>query len=221
MSKYLSDDSILGKVLRQCVPEEELYKSYCQKELWTPYEFAALMGGLSPPRCQAILEGTATDITPEELKKIKISNQVLKKLFRRKVTEKKSETLKKDAVMTAWRFIKLAVLEEIPFRFGFFKHLPPYLMEIYLEFQPADVALRTSPTWSKRYHFALYKRRAEELLADNPRLTAREIYRRTKGVRDTFVNASGYRVSYAKRTITESWHPKIQKSPRGRPRKTS
>jgi hypothetical protein len=91
-------------------------------------------------------------------------------------------------------------------------------MELYFEFEPTRTALRVASKRSRAYHMAYYLKHAEELLKEQPDLTPIQIYRhpRMENV-ERHIRELGGR--YKKRTIVESWLPKVIDLKRGRPPK--
>lgn len=101
----------------------------------------------------------------------------------------------------------------------FFEHLPLTLKELYFEFQPINSALRTAPRYSRAYHEAYYLDHARRHIDGiRPKPSPTEIYNdpHMQNVQRYIRELGG---NYKKRTIVESWLPKIQKHPRGRPKK--
>jgi len=214
--------STLNEVLKQSLSEERLYRSYFHQEFWTVEEFAALMAGLTPEKYRAILDGKLPP-TPKDMDRCSQANKLGLKFA--KMTQappyEKGVLVDQEVAMTPWRFLRWVALNTIPMRVGFFKRLPFYLMETYLKFQPADVILSTQSKLSREYHRALYLQKAEQLLEEEPDLTPTEIYRdpRMKGIQQSFVDHGGKHISYKRRTIIESWLPKLIKRAVGRPKK--
>lgn len=212
---------ILETILKQAMTEEELYQSYFRKECWSVEEFMCLMVGITPKRYNNVLEGNSAT-SPTDMKKCSKANSLAQHLLQlaREQPRAKYLHLNLNLTMTAWKFIRLIAMNEIPLRFGFFKNLPLNLKEIYLEFQPINVILRIKSKFAEEYHRAFYKHEVEWLLEINPDLTPKEIYSHPHmlEVRKAFKDRAGKHVHYANRTI-KAWIAKVKKSGVGRPKK--
>jgi hypothetical protein len=91
-------------------------------------------------------------------------------------------------------------------------------MELFFEFMPTNLALRTASKHSRDYHEALYLQHAEKLREEVSGISPSEIYRhpRMENIERYIRQLGG---NYKKRTILESWLPKIIDSSIGRPKK--
>lgn len=211
--------------------EERIYQSYFNRDFWTIDEFSALIAGLTPENYKNGTKGTATvsDLIFSERMAFanKIFGQFLDDLEKSPsvfLDEVKKTPNQKEFIITenfgflsCWKFIKWIALNDIPMKRRFFEALPLILKELYVEFQPFAVALRTKSYYSRAYHEALYLEHAKVLL-DESTLTPKELYDhpRMQNVLRTIRGLEGH---YTKRTILESWLPKVIECKRGRPRK--
>ncbi len=202
--------------------EESLYKAHFSRNIWTIREFCALMGGISPERHHKILFDKSEIGTELDFKRISSANKIWEKFLDCwediYLTEKISR-VDGEFYMTPWKFIKWVSMNDIPMKVKFFEALPQYLMEIYLEFQPSNAPLRNKPKYSRDYHEALYLRNARELISKSPRrLTYQEIYSHPY-MQSILRQIRSLGHNYKKRTITESWLPKLEERKKGRPKK--
>lgn len=215
--------SRLWETLKLEPSEEEVYKSCCNQDLWTLDEFCALMVGLTPKRLSDIGKKQGELPNPKELRQaiqaLNLSTRLLAEV--QKDGKDGLRLIKNEFYMSSWRYIKWVSLNEIPINNKFFENMPLILMELFFEFRPINVALRTKSKYCREYHEALYLRHAEELIKNTPkRLTRKEIYKhpRMQNVLHDLKDHAGSPVRYRKRTITDSWLKKIDKQPRGRPK---
>lgn len=216
----------LAERLRQAMLpplEEEIYLAAIRQALWSIDQFAALMGGLTPENYKNGTKGS-TQITDDQFIK---REAYATKVFSQFLDYMEETSAVRDFVisdehmfMSSWKFIKWIAENNIPMKKRFYTTLPLALKELYIEFQPISTALRTQPHYSRAYHEALYLQHAEELLEEFPSLTPKEIYQnpRMENVLRSLRSKNGH---YKKRTILESWLPKLMKRERGRPKKPS
>lgn len=220
-SRPIDTRTFAEKILGVPPSEEIIYHSAMQQKLWTIDEFAALMGGLTPENYKAGNKGTS-NITDELFAKRETDAT---KIFSRFLEDMEKAEMSRDFILTdknmymsSWRFIKWVAINDIPMKKRFFNALPFELKELYFEFQPISVALRTQSPHSRAYHEALYLEHAQKLLDKLPLLTPKEIYKHPymENIRQTIRNLGG---TYTSRTIRELWLPKLIKNSRGRPKK--
>lgn len=202
-------------------PEEELYKAAINKTLWSIDEAAALIAGLTRENYKNGSKGSMT-VSEEEFRKREdyattIFSQMLDDLEKKK-TLVKFIPIEDRIYFSPWRYIKWVAENEVKMHKRFFNELPLSLMELYFEFQPINIALRTASKHSRGYHEALYLKHAEEILETSPDLSPSEIYRHPHMQNvGRYIRELGGK--YKKRTILESWLPKIINSFIGRPKK--
>lgn len=205
----------------QPLPEDHFYKEALMQSMWSIDQFAALMAGLTPENYERGEKGN-TLISEKVYAK---REAYATKVFRQFLDQFKSSKAPRGWVtsdnriwMSSWRYIKWVVENDIPMNQRFFNELPLSLMELYFEFQPTHIALRVASKHSRAYHMAYYLKHAEKLLKEQPDLTPIQIYRdpRMEHI-ERYIRELGGRCK--KRTITESWLPKLIDLKRGRPRK--
>ena len=160
--------------------EEKQYESWMNQSLWSIDEFCALMGGLTPENYKNGTKGL-TKITDEEFTKrenfvTKLFTQFLDDMDQNYIIDDFSVD-DENMFMSSWKFIKWTAEKEMVLKKRFFKALPLFLMELYLEFQPINVTLRTASHHTKAYHRALYLTHAKKLLKNTPTLHPSEIYK--------------------------------------------
>jgi hypothetical protein len=227
MSNVVSEPVLQG-VLDAFMTEKERLVALCNKKTWTTHEFACLMVGIHPQEEKKLLEGTSSQITKEQFKKVKSVGKIMRRLTSYtkgtlKVPFDEFMLLGDKLGMSAWKYIKWVAENELPITRGFFQRLPFDLMELYLYFQPSNSPLRTKTRDCREFHKALYLKRAEELQKLSPkRLSNTEIWKNPQMlilVR-SFNKRDGTPANYKKRTVTESWLRNQEKRPRGRPKKT-
>ncbi len=234
--KEQKDKSTFYDLIMGHKTEDQIYKSYFEKTLWTIDEFSALMIGITPEKYEQLLREDIQNLSFEDFRK---NQDVILKDFEKlkaanKIYERFMNRLKKDfsliefhsidkrLTLSPWKFIKWIAMNSIPVKKKFFNELPLYLVEIYIEFQPINVAVRKEPKWHRNYHRALYLQHAGKVIEESKRkMTPEDIYNHPhmEWVRRTFKNINGKQVTYTKRTIKESWLSKIYPKKRGRPRK--
>lgn len=203
--------------------EEQIYQAAMQQKLWTIDEFAALMGGLTPENYKVGSKGIAK-MTDEVFAK---REAAATKIFSQFLDDMEKTTIARDFIladksmyMSAWKYIKWVAINNIPMKKRFFNALPFELMELYFEFQPTSIALRTQSHYSRAYHEALYLEHAEKLIKQFPLLTPKDIFKHPhmENIRRMIRDLGG---RYTQRTLRESWLPKLIKKTRGRPKKLS
>ncbi len=201
------------------------YDSYFDTTMWSIEAFGALTVGLTPDRYAHIRAGTGESPSNLELylcsKADETTTKLLKDLIKRK--DEYIQLIDDQMVMTCWRYIKWVATSQISVKTKFVEHLPLILIELYLEFQPINEALRTRSRFSSAHHRAQYLEYAKELQRSSPRrLYRREIYDhpRMQRVADGFRDHNGKRKTYSKRVIMNSWLKHIDPQPRGRPKST-
>ncbi len=217
--------SLSESFLRAMAPplEADIYQSHMKQALWSIDEFSALMAGLTPENYKKGTKGS-TLITDEIFVKreafaTQIFSQFLDYMGKNHVLEDFTTT-DENMYMSSWKFIKWIALHNIPLKNRFFNSLPFTLMELFIEFQPINVDLRTAPLRSLAYHKALYLQHAQKLLKENPDLKPMQIYKdpRMQNIQRYIRELGG---NYKKRTFLDSWLPEIIVSPIGRPKKTA
>lgn len=205
----------------QPLPEDHFYKEALMQSMWSIDQFAALIAGLTPENYKRGERGD-TQISGKVYAK---REAYATKVFRQFLDQFKNGTAPRGWAasdnriwMSSWRYIKWVSENDIPMNQRFFNELPLSLMELYFEFQPIHIALRVASKRSRAYHIAFYLKHAEELLKELPGLTPTQVYRhpRMENI-ERHIRELGGR--YKKRTIIESWLPKIIDLKRGRPPK--
>ncbi len=201
--------------------EDSIYKESLMGSLWSIDQFAALIAGLTPENYERGERGD-TQISENVYAKREV---YATKVFDQFLDQFRSGTVPQGYVasdnriwMSPWRYIKWIAENNILINKRFFNELPLSLMELYFEFQPIPMALRVASKHSRAYHMALYLKHAEALLKEQPDLTPIQVYRHPRMEHvERYIRELGGR--YKKRTITESWLPKVIDSKRGRPPK--
>lgn len=214
----LADD--LAKVFT--TTDNDAYKSAIESSLWSLDEASALIAGLVPENCKNGSKGFMNISEEEFLKRdayaMTIFSQMLDDIDS-KGTLAKFIPHDNRIFLSPWKYVKWAAENSVEVHKRFFNALPLSLMELYYEFQPINTALRTAPKHSRNYHEALYLQHAKKLMKTNPGINPSEIYRNAHMENiERYIRQLGG--SYKKRTILESWLPKIIDSPIGRPKKT-
>ena len=203
------------------LPEDHFYKEALMQSMWSIDQFAALIAGLTPENYERGEKGD-TQISEKVYAK---REAYATKVFRQFLDQFKNGTAPRGWVardnriwMSPWRYIKWIAENNILINTRFFNELPLSLMELYFEFEPINTALRVASKYSRAYHMALYLKHAEELLKEQPGLTPTQVYRhpRMENVERYIRELKG---QCKKRTILESWLPKIIDSKHGRPPK--
>ncbi len=214
----------LSKILGSSMSEEELYRSYFRQELWTIKEFASLMAGITPEKFEELYSRKDNSGTAKEYAQYKHALMIYDKFLEdvEKKIELKEFYLAKGVSLTPWKFIRWVSTNQVPVKHRFADSLPLHLLEILIEFSPLDVGVKTTPKWHRNYHKVFYLKNAELIMeASNKKMTRQEIYEhpQMEYIRRTFKDINGEQVTYTKRTIINSWLPKIDPRKRGRPRK--
>lgn len=222
MDKFETKEEFAKRFAQAVIPSEfNDYKAYLHNHFWSLDQCAALIAGLNP---DCYKNGQSFELSQKEYKKrAKHATHLFQRLLDDidKGKWRKHDLLPiDDAVcISAWRCIKWIAQRQLVTHKLFFEHLPLTLKELYFEFQSINSALRIAPRHSRAYHEAYYLDHARRLIDWNrPRLSPTEIYNdpHMQNVQRYIRELGG---KYKKRTIVESWLPKIQKQTRGRPRK--
>jgi hypothetical protein len=214
----------LQQILNPDNCSEFRYKSYFHKDFWTVEEYGALMVGLTPDRFAEIRAEKGSTPTSKEFQRCTKAHDLMMQLIKDLMKKENAPHVRLTdgtALMSCWRYIKWTAKNKAPVLGKFFKALPLTWMELFIEFQSPDEALRTKSRFSKEYHRAQYLKHAQELLNSSPnRMTRKEIYSdsRMQSVMDSFQDHNGKRKEYKRRTITDSWLREIDKQSRGRPK---
>ena len=215
--------SLLERFVKAMEPltEDHFYKESLMQSMWSIDQFAALIAGLTLENYKRGERGD-TQISEKVYAKreayaTKVFRQFLD-LFKSGKAPRGWAAGDNRIWMSSWRYIKWIVENDIPMNQRFFNELPLSLMELYFEFEPTNTALRVASKYSRIYHMAYYLKHAEALLKEQPDLTPTQIYRNTRmeHVERHIRDLGG---CYKKRTIIESWLPKIIDLKRGRPPK--
>lgn len=201
--------------------DDEVYETAMQATLWSIDEASALIAGLTPENYKNGTKGS-----------MNCSDEVFRKresyatsLFSRILDDLEKTTIKdfiasEDRLLwSPWRYIKWIAENGLNPNERFFGSLSLSLMELYYEFQPVNATLRTASKRSRAYHQALYIQHAQKLLDEFPGLIPSQIYKhkRMENIQRYIRELGG---KYTKRTILESWLPKLIKLTRGRPKKS-
>lgn len=214
-------NSLVDKLLEDMFPSESLDASYFEKEFWSLDEFCALMSGISPERFIKIMDNEDENLVELDIKRClearNLHRRFLKQLDEIRITEK-AQIRNNDFCMSPWKFIKWAAQNGIPIKNIFIHSLPLYLLEIYLEFAPDNSPLRTQSKYSRAYHKALYLKNAREIRKQFTYRPSREEIYSHPHMQNVLWQIRNLRGNYKKRTIIDSWFPKIEKLKRGRPR---
>ena len=219
--------SRLQAALEEGMSDEQFFAYLFTKKFWTAHEFACLMAGITPQELQKLLEVDSSQITQEQIKRVKRVNITEKRLITytkraQKVLLDEWNLIDGKPCMTPWKFIKWIAMNELPITKGFAMRLPLYLLEIYLYFLPDNNPLRNKPRDCREVHRAIYLEHAKELQKEHTRrLTYEEIYANPRMLNKlrSFKKHDGSPANYKKRTVTDSWLPTLEKRPRGRPKK--
>lgn len=181
--------------------------------------------GLTPEKFNEITseENLCIQIDPKDIKKALKIKEVSKKILKELKSNKDYFVHKenKTSFMYLPQYIKLIALNNIPCTRKFFNSLPISLMELFFDFQPLSVALRTKSRFSRDYHEAKYLSAARDLIESSPKkLTPQEIYKNKmmQNVMDTFEDHNRKRKQYETRTIM-NWISKEYPQSKGRPKK--
>ena len=214
-----NNESTLWKILTNNYSEDELYKNYFSKDFWTIKQFSALAVNISPEKHKKLIESkkklSACDVS-KILKALELENKLLDQIVTQKI--KNFHSSGKDIIIPTWYFIKWVAENKIPITYNFFKSLPFDLMQLYIEFQPINIMLRTKPNFSRDYHEAYYLKHAKELTYNNP-MTNEQIFQNPK-MQNVMRYIRDLGGSYKKSTIIKSWLPKLDpKRQKGRPKK--
>lgn len=213
-------------ILKNLNPDfEKEYKDHIIKELWSTDEFSALTQRLLPWRYKEIvnenfdLEQLSNNERKQALAAMQLNNKLLFNIRNEKIEN--VHYIEKETLISAWKCIKWLAENQSPIKKMFYKSLPLSLMELYFEFQPMNAALRNKNIYSRDYHEAYYLKHAEELIKKNRNpMTPAEIYNHPymkDNIQHYIREKGGY---YKKRTILQSWIPKLyQKRKKGRPKK--
>lgn len=211
--------NILWKVLTQNLSEDELYKSYFNKNFWTLDQFLALIVGLTPEKFNALIKFNKTFNEEEENKiyeALDIKEKFISDVEYKKI--KYIQFIEETIEISPWKYIKWAAENEIPIIYKFFKCLPLYLMELLIEFQPMNTDLRLMPMHRREYHRALYLQHAEELIENIP-MTNEQIFQNEK-MQNVLRYIRELGGNYKKSTIIKSWLPQLHPTrKKGRPKK--
>ena len=211
--------SILWKVLTQNLSEDALYKSYFNKNFWTLDQFLALIVGFTPEKFTELIKFNKPFSQADDDKiyeALDIQERFISDIEYKRI--KHVQLIEKTIGMSPWKYIKWAAENEIPIIYKFFKCLPLHLMELLIEFQPLNSALRLIPTHRREYHTAYYLKQAEELIENNP-MTNDQIFKHPnmQNVMRYIRELGG---NYKKSTIIKSWLPQLHPTrKKGRPKK--
>ncbi len=209
--------------------DDEAYQSYFEHEVWSLDIFSALIAGITPENRNQIddplhkgKKNTASQHrqNPDYASKIK---KMFLKDFKKEPIDY-ARILDGKIFMSSWKFIKWVALNRIDLYERFLYALPPVLVEILIEFQPHNVALRTKSKHSTAYHRALYLKAAKEIRFRIPgRPTREELFKhpQLQKLLHSFRKHDGKPKKYAKRTITDNWLRVIDPQRVGRPSKNS
>jgi len=215
----------LTKILNSSKSKKEVYLSYFQKEVWTISEFTSLVAGLSPEEFYEIHDDKNEIVYKKQFEKYCYANKIFKQFIKglnKDITSEKIHSNGNELFLTLYQYVKWLAENQIPMKKIFAKALPLYLHEVFLEFQPLEKTIKTKPQWERDFHEAIYLKNAEQLMnKSKKKLTRKDIYDhpQMKWIKMTFKNKKGTQKKYSKRTIIDSWLPKIDPKKRGRPRK--
>ncbi len=197
------------------------FKAYLHEHFWSLDQCAALMAGLNP---DCYKRGYSVELPEKEHNKraglaTHFFNLLLDDID--KGNWRKHDLISKDDSIyaSAWKCVRWIAQQQIVIHNLFFEYLPLTLKELYFEFQPINSALRTAPLHSRDRHEAYYLNHAQKLIDWSGRkLSPTKIYNdpHMQNVQRYIRELGG---NYKKRTIVESWLPKLQKRSRGRPGK--
>jgi hypothetical protein len=148
--------------------EENSFKSYFSRELWSPDQGAALVAGLDP---ETYRNGQALELDPKEYAKrsthaTAVLNRFLKDQEKGLWKKKDFKITENEIYISAWKFIKWISEKDIVMHKLFFNQLSLTQMELYFEFDPVETALRVASKHSREYHKAYYLKHAEELIQE-------------------------------------------------------
>ena len=201
--------------------EENSFRAYLHKTLWRPEEFASLSAGLDP---ECYKQGKSIELSQKLYAvRAKHATSTLDRFLddtENGVWKERDLIMMEDEIyVSSWKYIRWAAQRGIIISELFFALLPLTLMELYLEFRPTDSVLCTAPKRTRVFHENYYLERARELMKElGHDLTPTQLYNhsRMQGVMRYLRDLGG---NYKKRTFLHSWLPKLQKRPRGGPRK--
>jgi hypothetical protein len=213
-------------ILKNLNPDfEKEYYDHMIKELWSTDEFSALTQRLSPRYYKEIvdenfdLEQLSNNKRKQALTAMQLNNKLLLDIRNEKIEN--VHYIEKETLVSAWKCIKWLAENQIPIKKMFFKALPLSLMELYLEFQPMNAALRNKNIFSRDFHEAYYLKNAKKLIKINCNpMTLTEIYNHPYMKNNIQRQIRKLKGNYKKSTIIKSWLPKLfPKRKKGCPKK--
>ena len=223
MGKIETKEEFVKRFAEAVTPSEfNDYIAYLHNHFWSLDQCAALMAGLNP---DCYKRGKSVELPEKEHKK---RARVATRFFHQLLDDidkgnwRKHDLIGRDdsIYVSAWKCIKWITQQQLLTDKLFFEHLPLAMKELYFEFLPINSALRTASRHSRAYHEAYYLDHAQRFIDWKERnLSPTEIYKdpHMQNIQRYIRELGG---NYKKRTILESWLPKIQKRSRGRPKKT-
>jgi len=214
----LQVDSLLESMFPSEIPVDT---SYFTKDLWSLREFCILINNMRPEDFVDICsQNTLTEV---QIERISNARNIYKSLLRHSNEICLHEKIKKksdDFFMSPWKFIKWCAKKGIPLPQDLLYILPISFLEIYFEYIPDNSPLKTHSKYSREYHEALYLKNARQIRQSLPNASYQEIYEHPH-MQKTLQYIRTFGGKYKKRTVINSWLPKLEKRKRGRPRKNT
>jgi hypothetical protein len=205
----------------QVMPSElNDYKAYLHNQYWALDQCAALLAGLNP---DCYTHGRSIHLPEKEFKKrskraTQLFHQLLEDIEKQNWRKKDLLPAGEAVYVSAWKCIKWVAQERIFFHSLFFEHLPLHLKELYFEFQPINVALRTASRYSRAHQEAYYLDHVRRITEWSPQKLPPTVIYNDAHMQDIQRYIRELGGNYKKRTIL-GWISKEENRPRGRPKK--
>jgi len=219
-----NSSTFLSRLLTSTKTNDEIYDSYFKEDLWTVNEFVALMVEITPAQYEELNDPENDNVNYKDFAKYKLANQLLGRFVKdfKKNYHKEFRLIREKLLMTPRKFLKWVAMNQIAIKKRFLDALSISQLEVLLENQPLDIAIKTKPSWYSGYHKAIFQKNALGIIEKSKRkMTRDEIYHHPvlDNLRRTFKNKKGEQIRYKKRTITDVWLAEIDPRDRGRPPK--
>lgn len=164
------EESILFNILN--TTEEDRYKSFFSRDVWSAEEFGALVCGFDPTRLKEILNEKIFPKNLQEEKKANesliIANQFLADLVGLcEENPLEVNSLEGGLYLSCWKYIRWLAKKNIKMKVRFLRALPLNLLELFEAFDPENETLRNANIYSSEYHQAKLKVNVEALLQRN------------------------------------------------------
>lgn len=148
MNKTETKEEFTKRFAEAVMPSEEnSFKGYFSKEIWTPDQCASLTAGLDP---ECYKRGRSFELPKKEYAKragyaTSILNRFLDDVDKGIWQKRDLGTTEDEIYASAWKYIRWMAERGIIASKLFFNQLSLTLMELYFEFQPKDSALINAP----------------------------------------------------------------------------